>query len=136
MSSSEYLVLSAGAEGVEVVAVGAAGERRTAADRDGLLQAVAAAFPEGKPAGIVVAGVAGRFSESRSVATLANVLAYAWGVKAAATSKPWPTGTGAARAKRALAGARWPLKPAYSGEPNITKPGMRRSEGRPRQRAR
>jgi hypothetical protein len=91
-------------------------DRRTV-NRDTLLNKIAEALREKKSegrdlAGIALVGAAKRFSESRSLATVANTLSYALGV---------PVGKLSRRAGVFL-GVSWPIEPKYCGEPNITLP--------------
>lgn len=81
-------------------------------EKDALLPAVASAClhlskKQAHPDVIVVRGNAERFSESRSIVTIANALAYAWNIPVFVDE------TG----KKDL----WPLTPMYSSEPHITK---------------
>lgn len=58
------------------------------------------------PDHIVVCGDVERFSESRSIVTIANTLAFAWKISISIDEN----------SKKDL----WPLKPMYSSEPHIT----------------
>jgi len=68
--------------------------------------------PPQKLKGIIVVQGGGSFSQSRLVCTVANTLAYAWGIKVAATSS-WPN----TEEERELAHLRWQkiLQPVYRG---------------------
>jgi len=118
-----YLVLNASETGIEVSLMPSADPQKTLAGRDDLIQAIAKTVAEGtRLGGIIVGGVAARFSESRSLATVASVLGYAWRAPAASSPKVVPDGASAAMLKKILDRGRWPLAPAYSGPPHITKP--------------
>ncbi len=117
------LLLSVTAEGIVVSRAGRRPRRIRVPDQGGLLAAVAASVdPTRPPTGIVLAGRPRRFSESRSLAVVADTLAFAWRVRVAATVRPLGPGAKSAVLSRLLARAEGPVRPRYSGEPNITRP--------------
>lgn len=118
--------------GVSLVPGPASGERLVGNHQE-LLRAIAGLLDSGRrtiplrPRAILVAGVAERFSDSRSIATIANTLAFAWDIPIAATrlsstlldEKTWPQFFSRTHAA---------VKAHYSGKPHITVPRKKPSQ--------
>ena len=122
------LLIAADADGLRVAAIGDDGKRavRAIAHEQDLLASAIALSGKSRIDGIVVSGQSRRFSESRAVAAIANALGYAWRAPVARTSLGLlPDRVAPAILRRLLARDGWPIRPRYSGKPNITKPGKR-----------
>lgn len=87
-------------------------------------RAVVTLLAKNKPAGIIVVTGSGRFSGIRHGVTIANTLAFAWGIRAVGVKKEVNEHTEEmiARGVRLLAGRRLSafVLPSYDKEPNIT----------------
>jgi hypothetical protein len=111
--------------GVSLVSSGGAVFEQTIGDHQELLRAIftltTARGMLMRPAAILVVGVAERFSDSRSVATVANTLAFAWDVPIAVTAK-LPARQNEKSLQRFFTSKRSAVRIRYSGKPNITTP--------------
>ncbi len=115
------LLFTLGPEGFRISAVGEETESVDVPAYRDLLAGINLLLEKRGPfGGIVLAGRAARFSESRSVATIANTLALAWRAPVAAVAKPILEPEHAALLAL-LHKNQWPVPAVYSGEPNITK---------------
>lgn len=110
-----------GPEGFRISAVGEGTESVDVPAYRDLLAGVNLLWEKRGPfSGIVLAGRAARFSESRSVVTIANTLALAWRAPVAAVAKPI-LAPEHATLLALIRKDQWPVPAVYSGEPNITK---------------
>lgn len=74
-----------------------------------------------RPSGILVVGGAERFSDSRSVATVANTLAFAWAIPVAVANR-LPDVCSAQTLLRSFLQKQTAIRVRYSGKPHITVP--------------
>lgn len=119
-SKRPVLLLTLGSEGFRASAVGAETESVDVPTYRDLLAGIGLLLEKRGPfGGIVLAGRAARFSESRSAATIANTLALAWNAPLAAVAEPILAPDHAALLAL-LRKNQWPVPAVYSGEPNIT----------------
>jgi hypothetical protein len=125
--SAPILVIRMDGRAIDVSLVSSAGAvfEQTIGDHQELLRAIfALTTAQGvltRPAAILVVGIADRFSDSRSVATVANTLAFAWDIPIAATAKR-PVQQNEKSLQRFFTGQRSAVRIRYSGKPNITTP--------------
>ena len=92
--------------------------KKKVADRDALLAGIDALIKEdgGKPQGLAIRTGVGRFSETRSLVSIANALSYAWDIPVASVGPGEDPSIPVSSQRKMYARA------SYSSEPSITPP--------------